>query len=466
LNSFKVGKPQRVEVHKKTGVIYVLSGEKKLELIKLTSDGTEVARQALPIGGNPIPIRRPIMALDDSTEPAVIWLNGPLFRVEDRGQSFGAPVCVIPEVPKEEPGSIGAVMDLTMDRSRGLLYVNNYWRYDTVSGKWGKIKTPGHQMWPDSMPMSSVGRVGLDGNYYVYPGGDSYLYRLDRDMKAMPFPAVQDKEGRLRGPAKDFGYGHAADASGNVYVLWKKCPTDPGDLERAHALYSYGPDGQLKKAKLVDSDLPYVRSVRVDYAGNIYLAAGLRPGKSTLPPGLQGKLPEGRKDRAAVNEVNSYPLIYGSIVKFGPEGGVIRKGAGGIRCNYSYGSKTEVKGAKWIFPGASTVVSWGAGGTVSACRCESMGLDVDGFGRSFFCDAGRFRVGVLDTAGNELGWIGGYGNQDSGGPGSAIPKPEIAFVWPQAVAVDDQAVYVGDRLNRRIVRVKLGYAAELSCHVP
>jgi hypothetical protein len=167
-----------------------------------------------------------------------------------------------------------------------------------------------------------------------------------------------------------------------------------------------------------------------------------------------------------VNGVNGYPLIYGSIVKFGPEGGVIRKGAGGIRCNYSYGSVTEVNGAKWIFPGVSVMVSWGAGGTVSACRCESVGLDVDGFGRSFFCDAGRFRVGVLDTAGNELGWIGGYGNQDSAGPGSAIPKPEIAFAWPQAVAVDDQAVYVGDRLNRRIVRVKLEYAVELSCRVP
>ena len=49
-----------------------------------------------------------------------------------------------------------------------------------------------------------------------------------------------------------------------------------------------------------DADIPFIRSVRVDYAGNIYLAAGLRPGKSTLPPGLQGKLPEGREDRDAV----------------------------------------------------------------------------------------------------------------------------------------------------------------------
>jgi len=91
---------------------------------------------------------------------------------------------------------------------------------------------------------------------------------------------------------------------------------------------------------------------------------------------------------------------------------------------------------------------------------------VDGFGRSFFPDAGRCRVGVVDTAGNELTWFGKYGNQDSGGPASAVPTPEIPLWWPQAVAVGDDAVYIGDRLNRRVVRVKLLYAAEETRDVP
>ena len=90
---------------------------------------------------------------------------------------------------------------------------------------------------------------------------------------------------------------------------------------------------------------------------------------------------------------------------------------------------------------------------------------MDGFGRCFFPDAGRARVGVVDTAGNEVTWFGSYGNVDSAGPGSMKPMPPIPLWWPQAVAVDDRAVYVGDRLNRRIVCVKIAYQIEETCKV-
>ncbi|HOX06997.1 MAG TPA: hypothetical protein PK280_11395 [Planctomycetota bacterium] len=464
LRSLAVAKPQRVEVHRKTGAIYVLSGDTTVDLLKLDSAGKEIARAPMPALSSKygfLPIRRPVMALDDSAEPAIIWTNGPLIRVEDRGGSFGDPVRVLPSAPKDEPGSIGAVLDLSLDDARGRLYVNSYWRYELDSGRWSRVTVPGKQQWPGWTPANGVGRVGLDGNYYFYPGAGAYLHRLDPEFASLPFPGSPDKEGRLHGWAKDFGYGHAADASGNVYVLWKKLPLAPGDLERTHILSKHGPDGQLLKEKLVDADIPYLRSVRVDFAGNTYMLCGLRPGKETVPPGLRGQVLGGPRDRDAVNGVNPYPLIYGSVVKFGPEGGVIRKGSGGVRCNYSYRGVTEVRGAQWIFPGASVMCSWGAGEDgVAACRCEVPGFDVDGFGRSFFCDAGRFRIGVLDTAGNEICWFGGYGNQDSAGPGSAAPRPEIAFAWPQAVAVGDRDALVGDRVNRRITRVKLAYRAE------
>ena len=111
-----------------------------------------------------------------------------------------------------------------------------------------------------------------------------------------------------------------------------------------------------------------------------------------------------------------------------------------------------------------------------------MRFDVDGFGRSFFGDACGFRVGVLDTGGNLIAWFGGYGNLDDGGPmrdaesgmrneGSVTsrtpkPAPGIRLGWAQAVAVDDEAAFVGDRLHNRVVRVRLGYAAEATCALP
>jgi hypothetical protein len=130
---------------------------------------------------------------------------------------------------------------------------------------------------------------------------------------------------------------------------------------------------------------------------------------------------------------------------------------------------------------------------------EAASFDVDGFGRSFFSDAGRCRVGVVDTAGNEVCWFGAYGNPDDIGAGvelrgargeqtdqasepaprlssppsprlrraSRAPRPpDIPFAWPQAVAVGDAAAYVNDRVNQRIVAVKLGYRTEASCPVP
>ena len=234
----------------------------------------------------------------------------------------------------------------------------------------------------------------------------------------------------------------------------------------------------------------------MDLLGNIYLAVGLRPGRNLLPPGIKGTGPPTMDDPLSVNGVNAYPVIYGSIVKFGPEGGTIyhpagyplpvrRKGAsrgprtrpgprrargGTVRCNYAYGTPIEVTGAEWIHSGASVAGSWStpkiAPGTFIVCLCESPVIDVDDFGRVFFPDAGRSRVGVLDTAGNLIRTVGRYGNADSAGPGSAVSIPAIPLCWPQAVAVGERELFIGDRLNRRVVRVRLAYAREATCPIP
>jgi len=484
-----VGRPHRVEVSRKTGAIYVLSGKRRkrvetLDLVKFDGwrGGREVTR--IPVykaRWGIYPVRRPTMALDESADPTLVWVSSPFLRIEDRGKAFGEPRDLR---DKEWIGrhSIKSPMEISLDRERGWLYVNNSWRYDTGTGEWLRFRTPGGRMWPNANPGSANGAAGRDGYYYSCLGArGSHVYRFDSRMRMVPFPTsdrhankpwTEKTDGRLQGFSRNRGRGLTADRHGNVYVIWKKggAEVTPGDYHRANSVYLYGPDGKLLKPKLVDAQICSVSHVRVDPRGNVYLAVGLRPGRERLPPGLAGRVPAGRRDRLSVNGVNSYPLVYGSIVKFPPEGGLIRVGAGGVKCNYANGRPVDVNGAEWIFSGCSVAASVTtpkrAPGTIITCICESPCIDVDDFGRCFFPDAGRSRVGVLDTAGNLIAWTGAYGNQDSAGPGSAIPQPAIPLCWPQAVAADDGHAYVGDRLNRRIVKLALRYHTEATCPVP
>jgi hypothetical protein len=48
---------------------------------------------------------------------------------------------------------------------------------------------------------------------------------------------------------------------------------------------------------------------------------------------------------------------------------------------------------------------------------------------------------------------------------SPFAKPEIAFAWVNGVAVTDRHAYVTDGINKRILRVKLDYAATETCEI-
>jgi hypothetical protein len=97
-------------------------------------------------------------------------------------------------------------------------------------------------------------------------------------------------------------------------------------------------------------------------------------------------------------------------------------------------------------------------------------------------------VRVIDTAGNSITNIGSYGNAESMGPDSPVvdpksgklrarlpddPKdlkspfaePEIAFSWIVGVGVTDKYIYAGDSITRRLLKLKMTYAAEETCDV-
>jgi hypothetical protein len=175
--------------------------------------------------------------------------------------------------------------------------------------------------------------------------------------------------------------------------------------------------------------------------------------------------------------------MYGSILKFPPQGGVIwydknlpKSVIGEPPAELLARPKQpfkkhlglephqtgEVQGAEWVRFGYSPYSGRVIGNT-SHCSCEGHGFDVDPFGRVFYPNAGQFRVEVVDTNNNPITTFGAYGNEDSGGAKALVRRPDIPLAWPSYVAVSDRWAYVADTINRRVVRVKLTHVAEATC---
>ncbi|HYT88421.1 MAG TPA: hypothetical protein VEL76_06850 [Gemmataceae bacterium] len=76
------------------------------------------------------------------------------------------------------------------------------------------------------------------------------------------------------------------------------------------------------------------------------------------------------------------------------------------------------------------------------------------FGRVFFPNAGQFRVEVIDTNNNPITTFGKYGNEDSGGPGARVKRPDFPLAWPNYVAVSDRWAYVRERHDQSPCRAR------------
>jgi hypothetical protein len=244
----------------------------------------------------------------------------------------------------------------------------------------------------------------------------------------------------------------------------------------------------LTTGKLV-SETPIVWKVtdaalgpRFDAAGNIYVAEVIRPMDWPYPPEFNPVFPakiELNKTRPSGAQ-DAVAFSYGSIVKFSPKGGIVPLGGenpyqGEPKLDPSLKSTdvawyserlfrgpAKVVGAEWIHPGISHI-------GLFYCNCENVSFDVDEFGRVFFPDTGLHLARVIDTAGNAIARLGGYGNADSCGPESkdkALATPELAFARLVSVGATDKHIYFGDSMNRRLLRAKLVYAAEETVGVP
>ncbi|MFW6107622.1 MAG: hypothetical protein ACOC70_00345 [bacterium] len=103
------------------------------------------------------------------------------------------------------------------------------------------------------------------------------------------------------------------------------------------------------------------------------------------------------------------------------------------------------------------------------CDCSNARFDLDYFARSFAPEVEHCSVAVLDSAGNLILRVGTYGNVDDGVPlvkagGPPAPRSlggdEVALFYAPYVATHtDRRLFIADPGNRRLLAVRLGYAA-------
>jgi hypothetical protein len=497
VGSFKVGKVDHIGVDPGSRAVYLTRLPKEREMVlekrKSWKEPVVVASQKFTYEGDP---RQPwVMALTPRAvagftlggdRPAVVWIGGDrgsLYRVEDKGAAFAKPV----KVSKVVHGN-AAFVDCHVDRFRPDREIyfrcgqGTWYRFNEKSGKTTKV------VCRLSGGSGSCIAVGPRGNLHMV-GWPYHLFRFTRDGKPLPwgFKGYPDealgKTGKLQKVRPGPKHGLYSPTS-MTYMTHSIGVRQDGHFfvfEPGHAggrppkmLIEYTPDGRK-----VDRD-PIIWKVsdtaigpKFDAAGNIYVAEQVKPVGQPYPPEFIkkfGPLNLGKnnsRSRSPAGVQKEIATMYGSIVKFSPKGGMFHFGGEdpfkGKQPNLPDGLKTElatsfhksrlyplrVTGAEWIHMGISHV-------DLFYCNCENTRFDVDEFGRVFYPDLGRYRVGVIDTNGNPIMHFGMYGNADDAG---------ITFAWLIGVGATDRYMYMGDSVNRRAIRARLTYAEEKTCEI-
>ena len=489
---FAVDNPQVIGVNPADGTVYVCAytGAQTADLIKFSGlkDAKEVCRLKLPRTGLSPNAGTHRIAVDTSAKPARIWMpflyaqKDRLYCIEDAGDAL-----VNKGDPRKQELWADGPRDLNVDRVRGELYVKangsgNFYRIDDATGKLKDvIDINRHQLYGTQLV------PGLDGSLYTFNWSKG-LYRFDRKGKDLDWDG-QNTHVIPIGGMMCFQIRHLAlkpyAPADELYIVAPSdyLSKDPKDSSKFVTLNVVGQDGKTKRTvvwQCLNGAIP-----RLDAKGNIYLADLVKPVDRSYPEFFDGKMAAPPKECSSGDLFwNSY--MYGSIIKFPPEGGIIwhqkdlpkscvgdppaellAKPKQPFKRHFSSSPHLtgEIQGALWTRFGYAPYSAHMSGNT-SHCMCEGSGFDVDPFGRVFFPNLGQFRIEVIDTNNNPITTFGKYGNEDSGGPDAKVKKPEIPLAWPVYVAASDRWAYVADTVNRRVVRVKLRYEVEEKCAVP
>jgi hypothetical protein len=499
VGEIKVKAPRTIGVDPATGAVYVCSAEthKSPALVKFEGFATgkelyRVTLQQWPAKWDPMGLHH--IAVDASAKPVRVWgikngwlQTGKIFCAEDAGDKF-----VLKDDPRDPAPWAEGPRDLSIDRVRGELYVKSHtqswYRIEEKTGKLlGSVQLQGLTGNPNR---GTQLLADAEGKLNSYSWGGTGLQRFDRDGKPANWPGQQTHHLPVTGLMTYQLHNLAFLRPDELFVIlprvWKmkvEEPSNPPTNNNTTCVSVMGPDGKVKRTAVWQCYKGAI--VRLDAKGNIYLADMVKPEGRSFPEFFDGKIQPPPAQTGTGDDRYYYSYMYGSIIKFPPEGGAIwyRKdlpeNAEGeppaellakprVKVSAHDGYRTlvpaELQGALWYRFGFAPYSATSASCALT-CMCEGGGFDVDAYGRVFFPNTGQFRAEVVDTNNNPIAIFGKYGNQDSGGPAAKVKKPEVPLAWPLTVAVSDTHAYVADTLNRRVVKVRLAAAVEESVEV-
>ncbi len=510
LKAVPVPTPYGVKIHPKTGDLYVASypvAKLKMSLVKFAAKGAgyvKAAEQAFKIPQLG-PQFFPTLCLDSWAEKTTIWFTHPQGRVQlwiDEGDRFSLKRDLFEDLNKDwkgvpfwnetDTGTHTTLYfgNLIADPQNPYLYLGN-----TRGGvSIGTRRIKGYRVNTETGALEhsqvKVSAFGYDGLAYARLGKD--ILRYDPNTwRPVAFDYGDGAEGRLAyqfcsTDGTGFGVSPNGDVifndrwppvPGQIFNLhvqslskmkipdymrpkesayggktsmkgYKVRPIFPGGLYRgSSALLLYDRHGQLKSNSVIEG-LPRLSvSPKMDIHGAVYVG---------LP---MAKLVDGKPLMGYV--LAKFPAAGGRIVVNGPGVPVplkelpkrpadfkplmaLRKSDDvGPHKEQGYGDKAWGEGMLWSVGGFFPF-------NTSHCVCMQARFDLDAFGRSFYPQSHRHSVAVVDTNGNFILRVGGYGNADDKGP-------EIRFAHCRYVAVTDKKLFINDIVNKRILSVDLTY---------
>ncbi|MDW8265955.1 MAG: hypothetical protein RMJ52_11560, partial [Gemmataceae bacterium] len=500
IKSLPLGKADRlVGVSRKTGAIYLWrqeSWQKNPVIIKLAGMNNPAKVAELEIRGEgEWRDHQQAAILAAEADPPRIWFTG----VSYAGKPFA--VAIEDRGDRLEP-TIDLVRANPTTTSAGHL---------TAPGSWHSLhvdRRTGDWVWDH--PIGPDGLRYQRSQYYAAPKGTPYrMWIIRYDPKTgdyVPFthgePAGRpDPAGRFGGSPEPFTHrgkpvigiavplangSHlhqgpfSVAPNGDIYVSGTYSKEFDKELEAAGlprlnfkgglgdicapVLRVYDRDGKLKSVCALPG-LGELEGLRVGRSGAIYVVQPFRPIGQKLPEGLA----EGDYDPSRWGTLMKFPGDFRTFPVGRIEGaweGVAPKSP----THESIEFKVKVHGALWTYGGVSP-----HSGSYRSCTCLRASSDLDDFERSFVCAAQTCTINVIDSNGNVMARLGGFGTVgqmlagskkgDSQKESSTAGRP-LLLILPRNVAATDDAMWVADLNQRALIKAALIYRTEAVVALP